>query len=104
MVCEGASLAARMGFRGTAAAAAKPAPQFLHERETDTEALCNRRLGRFTSLHRVDNPVTKILGVCFHTPKYAPNVPDRQLQPALRLLGGRYDTVLQEQDARASIA
>jgi hypothetical protein len=31
----------------------------------------------------VDNPVTKILGVWFHIPEYARNVPDRQLQPAL---------------------
>jgi hypothetical protein len=83
MVGEGASLAARMRFRGPAAAAAKAAPQFLHKRETDTEALGNRRLGRFTSLQRLDNPVTQIWGVWFHTPEYARNVPDRQLQTAL---------------------
>jgi hypothetical protein len=85
MVGESTSLAARMRSRGTAAAAAKAAPQFLHKRETDTEALGNRRLGHFTSLQRVDNPITKILGVWFHTPDYARNDPDRQLQPALSI-------------------
>jgi len=55
---EVAWLAARMGFRGTAPAAAKPPPQFLHERETDTEARRRRVLGGFVSSQRMDNPVT----------------------------------------------
>jgi hypothetical protein len=85
MVFEGALLAARMGLRGTAPAAAKPTPQFFHARETDTEALRHRVLCLFASRQRVDNPVTQSLGVWFHIPHYALNVPDMQLQAALGL-------------------
>jgi hypothetical protein len=83
VVFEAALLATRMGFRSTAAAAAQPPPQFLHKRDTDTEAGRNRQLGGFASRQRLDNPVTEILGVWCHTPDDALYVPDKQLQAAL---------------------
>jgi hypothetical protein len=63
MVLEGTALAACVRFRGATAAAAKSTPQFLHEREADTEALRNGVLWGFATLQRGENSLTKILRV-----------------------------------------
>jgi hypothetical protein len=83
MVGEGAPPAARMGVRGTAAAAAKPLPQFLDKRETDTETCCNGRLRGVPGLQGLYNAITEVLRVRSHTSDYALNGPDMQLQAAL---------------------
>ena len=61
MLSKGAPPAARMGLRGTAAAAAKPLPQFLYKRETDTEPRCNGRLRGIPSLQGLHNAIPEIL-------------------------------------------
>ena len=83
MLGEGAPPAARMGLRGTAAAAAKPLPQFLHEGETDTETRRNGRLRGVPGFKSLDNTITEVLRVGSHTSDYALNGPDMQLQAAL---------------------
>jgi hypothetical protein len=71
MVFEGALLAARMGFRRTAAAVTPAMPQFLHEREADTKALRDLALRCFVGLKYMEDTVTKILRVWFHILDYA---------------------------------
>lgn len=83
MVFEAALLAARVWFGGAAAAAAKPLPQFLHERETDTEARGNRGLRGVPGFQGLYNAVTEVLRVWFHTPHCTLMRPDMQLQTAL---------------------
>src|SRR5262245_52321979 len=83
MVDEGTPPTARMGFRGTAAAVAKPLPQFLHERETDTETRRDGRLRGMPGLQSLHNTITEVLRVGLHTSHYALNGPDMQLQTAL---------------------
>jgi hypothetical protein len=83
MLDEGAPPAARMGLRGTAAAAAKPLPQFLHEGETDTETRRNGWLRGVPGFKGLDNASTEVLRVGSHTSDYALNEPDMQLQAAL---------------------
>lgn len=63
MILEGPALTARVGLRGATAAAAKPPPPFLHEREAAPEALRNGVLWCFAALQRGENSLTKIWGV-----------------------------------------
>jgi len=63
MVPAGTALAACVRLRGATAAAAKPTPPFLHEREADTAALRKGMLGCFATLQRGEHSLTKILGV-----------------------------------------
>jgi hypothetical protein len=83
MVGEGAAPAACMGFGGTAAAMAKPLPQFLHKRETDTETRRNGRLRGIPGCKGSNNAITEVLRVGFHIAQRALYGPDMQLQPAL---------------------
>ena len=83
MVSEGAAPAARMGFGGPAAALAKPLPQFLHKRETDTETRRNGRLRGIPGGKGINNAITEVLRVGFHIAHCALHGPDMQLQPAL---------------------
>ena len=83
MVFEGALPAPRMGLRRTAPALAPPLPEFLDKRATDTKALGNRALRFGPGFQRLDDPITKVLRVGFHTRDYTRNGPYKQLQPAL---------------------
>lgn len=83
MLSKGAPPAARMGLCGTAAAAAKPLPQFLYKRETDTEPRCNGRLRGVPGFQGLYNALTEVLRVRSHTSDYALDGPDMQLQTAL---------------------
>ena len=85
VVVEGARPAARMGLRRTAPPAAPPLPEFLNKGATDTKALGNRPLRLCPSLERLDDPVTKVLRVGFHTRDYTSNGPYKQLQSALEI-------------------
>ena len=83
MLSKGAPPAARLGLRGTAAAAAKPLPQFLYKRETDTEPRCNGRLRGVPGFKGLYNAITEVLRVRSHTSDSALDGPDMQLQAAL---------------------
>jgi hypothetical protein len=61
MIGEGAPPATRMGFGSAAAAAAKPLPQFLHKRETDTETRCNDGLRGISGLQGLHDAIPEIL-------------------------------------------
>jgi hypothetical protein len=80
---EGAPPAARMGFRSPPAAAAKPLPQLLHARETDTETRRHGRLRGVPGLQGKQNAITEVLRGGSHTSHDALNGPDMQLQTAL---------------------
>jgi hypothetical protein len=67
VVFEVALPAARVGLRRTAAAAAPPLPEFLDKRATDTKARGNRALSLVASFQRLDDTVTKVLRIGFHT-------------------------------------
>jgi hypothetical protein len=77
--------ATRMGFGGTTPTAAPALPECFDKRAADTTALRNRALRRRPSFQRLDEPVTKVLRVWFHTADYAANVLYMQLQTALVL-------------------
>ena len=79
---EGARLLACVGFGSAAAAATKPLPQFLYERETDPEPRCNRGLRGISGFQGMNNTITEVLRVGFHTSHFALNGPDMQLQTA----------------------
>jgi hypothetical protein len=66
MVREGTLSATSMGFGGTAAAMAKPLPQFLHEGETDTETRRNSRVRGGPGGKGINNTITEVLRVRFH--------------------------------------
>jgi hypothetical protein len=83
MVFEAARLAIRVGFRRTTAAVTPAMPQCGHERRADPKALRHCGLRVLTGFQRVDDAVTKVLRVGFHTAYYAANVLYRQLQTAL---------------------
>ncbi|HEY7492945.1 MAG TPA: hypothetical protein VIH59_17765, partial [Candidatus Tectomicrobia bacterium] len=75
--------AARVGLHRTAPAAAPPLPEFLNKGAADTKALRNPALRRGPGFQRLDDPVTKVLRIGFHTRDNTRTVPYRQLQPAL---------------------
>jgi hypothetical protein len=83
MVFEAARLAPRVGFRRTTAAVPPAMPQFGHERRADLKALRHRGLRVLAGFQRMDDAVTKVLRVGFHTTYYAANVLYMQLQTAL---------------------
>jgi hypothetical protein len=83
MVFEAARRATRVGFRRTTAAVTPAMPQFSHERRADLKALRHRGLRVLAGSQRVDDSVTKVLRVGFHTAYYAANALYRQLQTAL---------------------
>jgi hypothetical protein len=83
MVFEAARLAARMGCRSAAAAAAPPLPQLLYERETATETRCNRGLRGGAGCPGMNKAITQSWRGWLHTSHDALNGPDMQLQTAL---------------------
>ena len=83
MVFEAARRATRVGFRRTTAAVTPAMPPFGHERRADPKALRHRGLRVLAGFQRVDDAVTKVLRVGFHTAYYAVNVLYMQLQTAL---------------------
>ena len=100
MLSKGAPPAARLGLRGTAAAAAKPLPQFLYKRETDTEPRCNGRLRGVPGFKGLYNAITEVLRVRSHTSDSALDGPDMQLQAAL-VQPGRNNTAFRHGAASA---
>jgi hypothetical protein len=85
VVFQGALPAARVRLGRTAPAAAPPLPEFLDKRGADTKALRNHALRGGPSFQRLNDPVTEVLRVWFHTLYDTGTVPYRQLQPALVL-------------------
>jgi hypothetical protein len=71
-----------------APAAAPPLPELLDQRAADTKAGRNRTLRLYAGFQRLDDTVTKVLRIRFHTLSLYRRIPYRQLQPALGILKG----------------
>ena len=83
LLCEVALPATGVGLRRATPTAAPALPEFLDKRAADTKACGDRALGCGPSIQRLDDTITKVLRVGFHTAYYAANVLYRQLQTAL---------------------